>query len=93
MCIPLEYLQPVGLLFDVVGFSLIFVFGHAVFIRLTLGEPRDDEGMDGHVAISTNSPEAVSRNRRFRRWAYMGAGLVIIGFTAQLAASIDTVFL
>ena len=93
MCIPLEYLQPVGLLLDVIGFSLIFVFGHAVFIRLTLGEPRDSEGMDGHIAISTNSPAAVSRNRKFRSYAYLGVGLVMIGFIAQLAASVDTVFL
>lgn len=93
MCIPLEYLQPVGLFLDIIGFSLIFVFGHAVFIRLTLGEPKDNEGMDGHIAVPTDSPEAVSRNRRFRSWAYLGVGLVIIGFIVQLAASVDTVFL
>ena len=90
----LASLQPVGLALDIIGFILVFWFGHAVFIRVETTEfPETVAGNKGHLTLTLDSPSAFTQNRRHRRWAYFGAVLVILGFGAQLIASVGDLFL
>ena len=59
-------LQSVGLLMDVVGFYLVFAYGHAVFIHFANSATYDDEN-GNFITMKIESDESVTRNRRGRR--------------------------
>ena len=87
----LEGLQPLGLLLDIIGFALVFRFGHAVFIRVSLGEI-DREAVRGNYLTVVPEPgywASVTRNRKQRLWAYAGCYMVGIGFVMQLIDSLS----
>ena len=90
MLLFLSSLQPVGLALDILGFALVFWFGHAVFIRVEIPRiPETAAGNKSHLTLTVDSPSTVAQNQRHRRWAYSGAVLVILGFAAQLIASVS----
>ena len=75
-----------GLVLDVVGFVLIFKYGHAYFIWFGSQPPSNRVGRDGdlHVQIPGLDDRIYRRKRRFSIW---GLRLVITGFLAQIAGA------
>ena len=84
----LAYLQPLGLLLDIIGFWLVIKYGHALFIRTGTNATPPSEMDDGALYITTEGGADVdiAYYRRKRR-ADVGVALVIIGFTAQFIAA------
>ena len=86
-------LQSIGLFLDIVGFALLFAFGHTVFIRVVQNAP--GPGANNrylYLVPGASDPKGESRNKRHRALAYVGVGLIMIGFVLQLIASLYTLF-
>ena len=75
-----------GLVLDVIGFVLIFRYGHAYFIWFGSQPPSNKVGRDGdlHLQIPGINDRNYERKRRFAMW---GLRLVITGFLAQIAGA------
>ena len=65
----------VGLCLDILGFVLVFKFGHYLFSRRGSKELSEDEGLD-------------KREKRHRFLAMCGAHLVVVGFGLQAMVAI-----
>ena len=70
------YATPLGLLLDIAGVVMLFVYGHYMFLHtgpLFAGdEQREEERRQDRI---------VFRKRRLARW---GLGLLVIGFALQI---------
>ncbi len=75
----------IGLLMDVIGFVLVFLYGHFLFLRSGSKEPDNGEGRDGdlYFRVADVSPELDRKQARRRFLAKCGAYLVIAGFGLQ----------
>jgi len=72
-----------GLFLDLIGFVLVILYGHALFIRMGSDPPQRGEGRDGDLYLQTNAPDYGKRLSLAR----IGVALVITGFLAQIAGA------
>ncbi len=68
------WLNIVGLVFDIVGVVLIYLFGISPTMHLT----------DYHVVLKNGKPTPITT---YKRWTRTGLGLLIFGFSLQAAGS------
>lgn len=75
MEVNINIVSSIGLISDIVGVLILFVYGLPSKI-------------EQHNLVSfsgTKEPEHVSRkNRKVKRWAYVGLSLLLLGFILQL---------
>ena len=87
-------LLPIGLGLDIIGFSLVLRYGHALFILTGTGPPpTGSEWIDGDLYFQVAEGKEATARRRFfrpdaRMWAKVGGGLVILGFMMQFVTSL-----
>ena len=88
----LVYLQPAGLLLDIVGFWVVIRHGHALLIRTGTG-PRPKKLGDGTMYFQheNGGSDGEASYFRRRRRAEVGVALVMTGFIAQLIAAAASV--
>ena len=90
----LLYATPLGLGLDIAGFVLVILYGHSLFLRSGVGPPKGNPGKDGdmYVAFGSGNSEQIERSGRSRRFkAYVGAGLVILGFVLQIVGFLASI--
>ena len=83
----LAYATQAGLLMDILGFLLVVLYGHALFIRSGSAPPQDSVGRDGDLYIQheNGDTEAGAQQHRARyRKAWAGVWLVVVGFGLQI---------
>ena len=95
MCIDyLIWLIPAGLLLDIVGFSMVVIYGHALFMRIGVGEPDPHRAKDGHVyyGLTGSDPVEVGRSDERRRLkAHIGVVVVVVGFALQMVGAVASI--
>ena len=78
-----EILNIVGLLFDVVGFLIVFRFAPEKFLRAQWG------GVFAQEAASEEEMGKQRNRQSQRKWlSFFGAALIVIGFVLQIAGEI-----
>ncbi len=85
--IGMEYLTTVGLGFDAIGFVLVFLYGHRIFMRFSNRPPTSSEGRNGDLWFEYEGEDAGGNNHQ-PVYAWLGAGLVVSGFVLQLIGSL-----
>ena len=88
----LLWATPLGLLIDIGGFLLIFLYGHAIFIRGGPG-PAPEKGTPGSMYIQHEGPSDESGDGNLIRWAYAGVCAVVTGFALQIVGAIAAICL
>ena len=89
----LTHLTPAGLVLDIIGLLLLYVFRKAIIVTSNR-PPRDSEGNDEDLWIEDHrlSDEEVRKHRekqrREHRIAFMGLGTVLLGFVLQIVGSV-----
>ena len=87
----LSYLITAGLGADIVGFALVVLNGHAIFIRVSNRPPTGDEVREmrnGDMWIQHEGDDAKGNSRQ-RKCAWLGVALVVLGFSLQLIGSLE----
>ena len=89
----LLYATPLGLGIDIVGFILVVLYGHSLFMRSGTGPPHNEIGRDGDLYFQHSglSDDRGERRRMFK--AHLGVGLVVAGFCIQIVGSIAAIYL
>lgn len=73
-----EYVNDLGLVFDIIGATLLFFFGLPADI--------DREGRT-IMTSGERDEEEIKKGKRYDCWGRIGLGLLVIGFTLQLASN------
>ena len=84
------FLVPTGLGLDIVGFLLVVIYGHSLFIHMTSdASPAADLGKAGDLVFWVKGDASVDRRDERRKLAALcGVVLVVIGFSLQIVGSI-----
>ena len=89
----LEYLQPLGLIIDIIGFILLIRYGHALFIRTGTSPMPPKDWWVGSYYFQRENGEGPSSNDGQFRIAKWGATLVITGFAVQFIGVISSLII
>ncbi len=87
------YLTPIGLGFDIVGFTVVVLYGHAIFMRQGSRPPTPDEGKDGdfYMHVLGGDTSVDTQYRRLLVKAWVGVVMVVFGFILQMIGSIAVI--
>ena len=90
----LIHLTPAGLVLDIIGFLLVYVFRKDIVETISNRAPRDDEGKDGdwwveHPGLSDEEVRKHrEKQRRVDRIAFIALGTISVGFVFQIVGSV-----
>ena len=85
-CEWVTYATPLGLVLDIIGFVLVILNGHALFLRVGSGPPSPGDGKDGDMYIEAAGGDEQYIRQLKRAW--VGVTLVILGFFLQILGTI-----
>ena len=88
----LIWATPVGLMLDILGFLLVFLYGHTIFMRVGTGPPPETMPRSSYY-WQVSGPYDESADRWTRRKAQIGALAVGIGFGLQIIGAVAAICL
>ena len=80
----MNHMENVGLLFDVIGAALLFIYGLPNYISISKSEDLPMKGIEKLIDPSQISPEY----KKYKCLSRLGIGLLIAGFLIQILANL-----